>query len=402
MVIKAIPHDVAAEESFLGAMLLNNGAAMVGSENCRADDFYTPSHARIFSAISNIVKSGRLVDAVTVASEMNEPDVVPKLVSMQINAPSVSHVLEYARIIVKHSSARRFMKDLDLAMEELSENQNPYEIASRVEKSATNVGAVRSTEPEAMTVSELAMTAEDLAPAVIPGMMNLDYRTIVVAEEGSGKSMLLRTIAMAASQGFHPFSHQRIEPVRVLIVDLENPAQAILQTATPFMRHLQMRDPESYDEERLKIWRRPAGMEIRRIEDKAELQREIAAHRPQLVCIGPIYKMYRRGSSESYEDSADEAMSVLDDLRTRYGFALVLEHHAAKGKPGEKRDLSPMGSQRWMAWPEIGISLYKDTKDPTMMHVKRYRGDRLGGVDWPTRLVRDKNWLFDGIWDGGV
>jgi hypothetical protein len=89
-------------------------------------------------------------------------------------------------------------------------------------------------------------------------------------------------------------------------------------------------------------------------------------------------------------------------LRTKYGFALLMEHHAAKGKSGEKRDLSPMGSQRWMAWPEIGISLYKDQADPTVMHVKRYRGDRLPGVDWPDRIVRDRNWLVDGVWDGPV
>ena len=109
--------------------------------------------------------------------------------------------------------------------------------------------------------------------------------------------------------------------------------------------------------------------------------------------------MYRRGANETYEDSADEAMSILDELRMKYGFALVLEHHAAKGKAGEKRDLSPMGSQRWMAWPEAGISLYKDNMDGTMLHVKRFRGDRLSGIEWPDRIIRDRNWLVEGVWD---
>ena len=402
MAITSIPSDLAAEEAIIGSALLSEAAAMVAVENIRPDDFYSPTNSAVFAAIRDMVHIGHGIDAVTVCSRLNKPELVSQLSTMMLNAPSASNILDYVRTVVTHSASRRLMSNLDTALSELSENINPYQVANQVEKAAANLGSVGGTEPEAVTISELALTAEQLAPPVIPGMMNLDYRTIVVAEEGSGKSMLLRTIAMAASQGFHPFSHQRIEPVRALIVDLENPAQAILQTASPFMHYLGSRDPEGYDEDRLKIWRRPAGIEIRRLEDKAELQREIAAHRPQLVCIGPIYKMYRRGSNESYEDSADEAMAVLDDLRTRYGFALVMEHHAAKGRQGEKRDLSPMGSQRWMAWPEIGISLYKDQQDPTMMHVKRYRGDRLGGVDWPTRLVRDKNWLFDGIWDGGI
>ena len=112
--------------------------------------------------------------------------------------------------------------------------------------------------------------------------------------------------------------------------------------------------------------------------------------------------MYQRKGGESYEDSADEAMAVLDDLRTKYEFALYMEHHAAKGKSGENRDLAPMGSQRWMAWPEIGISLYKDKQDPTTFDVKRFRGDRLSGVRWPDRIVRDRTFLVDGVWEGGL
>ena len=164
------------------------------------------------------------------------------------------------------------------------------------------------------------------------------------------------------------------------------------------MRHMAGRVGTAFDEERLKIYRRPGGIEIRNLSDKAEVQREIAAHKPDLVVIGPIYKMYRRQPNETYEDSADSAMAVLDDLRTRYKFALVMEHHAAKGKAGE-RDLTPMGSQRWMAWPEIGISLYKDKVDETMLNVKRFRGDRLQGVTWPDRIVRHRTLLVEGIWD---
>ena len=82
--------------------------------------------------------------------------------------------------------------------------------------------------------------------------------------------------------------------------------------------------------------------------------------------------------------------------------ALLMEHHAAKGKPGERRELSPMGSQRWMAWPEVGISLYKDPRDPTVLQVKRYRGDRLQGVDWPDKIMRDRHWLIEGSWDAGT
>jgi len=396
------PHDSQAERSLIGAMLLNSGAAIAAMEVCKAEDFYSPVNGEIYGTICRLVNSGSEVDALVVSSEMNNGEVMPALMEMMLETPSYTNARTYAEIVAKHGTSRKLMHRLMEGIDSLYAGQDPYGEAEGVEKFVSTIGAFTNNGPESVTLGELSMTAEELSPVVIPGMMHQDYRTIVVAEEGAGKSLLLRTIAMSAAQGFHPFSHQRIKPIRALIVDLENPAQAILQTAVPFAQHLFDRNPDGYDDSRIRFWRKPGGIEIRSLSDKAELQREIAFHKPDLVCIGPIYKMYRRGSSESYEDSADEAMAVLDDLRTKYGFALIMEHHAAKGKQGERRDLSPMGSQRWMAWPEIGISLYKDTQDPTVMHVKRYRGDRLQGVNWPDRLVRDRTWLVDGAWDAGM
>jgi len=398
-----IPYDKVAEECLIGAMVLSQGAALLGVENCTVNDFYLPLHIRIFGAIERLVARGASIDAVTITSEMGNADALSDIVSMSMNVPSANNVLEYAKIVTQHSASRKLLGHYSESISMVNQGISPYTIAEGSEKFVSSIGvSTSSTEPQAMTIDELEMCAEDLAPVVIPGMMHKDFRTIVVAEEGAGKSLLLRTIAMSASQGFHPFSHQRIDPVRALVIDLENPAQAILQTAAPFNRHLRHAAGDMYDSERFRLFRKPGGMEIRRLADRAEIQREIAAHRPDLVCIGPIYKMYHRGANESYEDSADEAMAVLDDLRTKYEFALIMEHHAAKGKAGERRELSPMGSQRWMAWPEIGISLYKDTADPTVMHVKRYRGDRLSGVSWPDKLVRDRTWLLDGVWTKGL
>jgi hypothetical protein len=399
---QAPPHDLNAEEGLLGAMLLAPSAAVSAMEICKAEDFYSPLNGQIFAAICALVNRGSVVDAVLVASEINDSNVVNKLLEMTMSTPSFAHGRVYAEIVVKHAAARRLLATLSESSDSIFKGSDPYFEAERVEKAVSSIGTFHNNGPESITLGELSMTAEELSPVVIPGMLHQDYRTIIVAEEGAGKSLLLRTIAMSAAQGFHPFSHQRIKPVRALVVDLENPAQAILQTAVPFAQHLFDRNSDGYDDERIRFWRRPGGIDIRSLADRAELQREIAFHKPDLVCIGPIYKMYRRAGGESYEDSADEAMAVLDDLRTKYGFALIMEHHAAKGKQGERRDLSPMGSQRWMAWPEIGISLYKDTQDPTVMHVKRYRGDRLQGVNWPDRLVRDKTWLVDGVWDSGM
>src|SRR5664280_2377517 len=46
------PHNLEAEESVLGAMLLSRDAIAIAMETCKAEDFYKTSHGYIFQAIT--------------------------------------------------------------------------------------------------------------------------------------------------------------------------------------------------------------------------------------------------------------------------------------------------------------------------------------------------------------
>jgi replicative DNA helicase len=52
------PHNLQAEESLLGAMLLSKEAVSIASETLTADNFYKPAHAHIFDAISSLAAVG--------------------------------------------------------------------------------------------------------------------------------------------------------------------------------------------------------------------------------------------------------------------------------------------------------------------------------------------------------
>ena len=402
---KKLPHNLDAEESVIAAILSKPDYVAEVAADLSPDDFYNVNYGNVWSIFQTIyTKEGNTKpEILTIVERSNGSITSEKFIDIQIKATPINR--SSVEIIIRHSAARSLIGEASKVCNDLLDGFDPYEQASELEKFAARLGAgTGQMEQESLTITELAERAESIAPTIIPGICNRDFRTIIVAEEGAGKSVLLRTIAQTTAQGIHPFNHKRIEPKRTLVVDLENPAQAIVDTSLELEYRMHNQLGADYDEDRFRIWRRPGGINIRRLADRAALQREIAYHRPELVCIGPIYKMYQRKGGESYEDSADEAMSVLDDLRTRYGFALFMEHHAAKGKQGEGRDLTPMGSQRWMAWPEIGISLYRDKNDPTTFDVKRFRGDRLSGINWPDRISRNKMFLIDGIWysDGGA
>ena len=370
------------------------------------EDFYRPLYGQIFAVIRELTSKGDYIDYVTVQNELRSRGAEVELgilSSLQLNTPGTHGAPRWAQIILEKSDARRTLHVLSDATNDIYDGFDPYETSAKIGKELALLGTPADRESEATTLAYLESLGDTASPIVIPGILRQDWRTIVVGAEGASKSTIIRSIAITASQGHHPFwFSNKMPPVRVLLVDLENPVEAITETGSQLMKYVRQRDPEIYDEERLKIWRRPGGINLRIQRDRADLQREIITHQPDLVAIGPLYKMYSRNSSETYEESAEDVMNILDDLRTKYNFALLMEHHAPKPSGGQKRDMSPFGSSLWLRWPEIGISLYANKTDPRIINVRRFRGDRLSGISWPDEIHRDHDTIIKGHWEAGA
>jgi replicative DNA helicase len=109
------PHNLQAEESLLGAMLLSKDAIAVASEILGADDFYKPAHGHIFEAVTSLSAAGEPADPVTVSDELRRANLleavggVPALVHLQASTPATSNAQRYARIIEEHALLRRLI-----------------------------------------------------------------------------------------------------------------------------------------------------------------------------------------------------------------------------------------------------------------------------------------------------
>ncbi len=393
----AVPQDRAAEEAVIGGALVWPAGCDGVTDALNASDFYVPSHRAIWSAFRGLVAEGAVIDAVTAAARMrlNGADVDDaELLRLMRNALPVQR--EHVEIILRMATGRRLLGLLTKARSLVDDGGDPYETAARLAHDADEIArGASSGEPEAVTMPELIASAETSAPWIVPDLLRSDWRVIIVAPEGLGKSTLLRQLAVCAAQGVHPLRHDRIEPVRTLVIDAENPKGAIAETGCRLDAQVRRTVGDNYDEGRCRVWSRPGGLDLRDPRDRADFVREVRHQQPRLVVAGPVYKLGRRRERESYEDAADGVLQVLDDARTRFGFALVLEHHAPKSQGGQ-RELAPFGSQRWLAWPELGISL-RPEHGGTGLAVGRFRGDRLV-CDWPIRLERGGSWPFEGVW----
>jgi replicative DNA helicase len=401
--------DFEAERTVIGSTLVWPDRLEGVADDLVAEHFRDPDLGAVWRAVTELVEHGRTVDELAVAdrarsygAEIEVKDLI------ELMDAAVPPNREHVEIVLRYSAARETMEVYRQGAIELGDGESPYDVAARSAEELDRVGEGVDAEPEAMTLPELVARAADAAPWVIPGLLRTDWRVVVVAAEGSGKSTLLRQLAVGPAQGVHPLTFQPMTPIRTLIVDAENPLAAIAETGAVLDRQARLAAGDAYDPERCKVWSQPGGINLREPGDRAAFVRELRAHRPQLVVMGPVYKLGVREKGEGYEDLADAVLAVLDKLRTRFRFGIVLEHHAPKGRDGH-REMSPFGSQRWLAWPELGISLlppFADDEDDLgdaedVRVLGRFRGDRLRCA-WPDELHRGDGWPWEGVWHGGT
>lgn len=230
---------------------------------------------------------------------------------------------------------------------------------------------------------------------VIPGLIERSERVIVVAAEGVGKTMLARQVSILSACGLHPFSFQPIRPIRTLFVDLENPERIIKRISRKIfdeaMKLSRMTGvPEAH------LFMKPAGLDLLRDGDRALLEKRLEETKPELICIGPLYKSFVDPGGRTSEAIAIEVAKYLDDIRTAYKCALWIEHHAPLGSTMATRDLRPFGSAVWSRWPEFGIALHPAIGSAFTYDVKHFRGAR-DERPWPLVLARGRQFPFDTV-----
>jgi replicative DNA helicase len=110
------PHNLQAEESVLGALLLSREAiGLVSEQGLSPSDFYRPAHQHIFDAIRALYSSGGPVDTVTVADELRRAGLLDEvggseaMHELQNATPAISSAGHYAKIVQDTALLRRLI-----------------------------------------------------------------------------------------------------------------------------------------------------------------------------------------------------------------------------------------------------------------------------------------------------
>ncbi|MEO1039463.1 MAG: replicative DNA helicase [Pseudomonadota bacterium] len=101
----APPHNIEAEQAFLGALLYDNDVQQRVDDWLRPLHFYDPVHARIYEAAAQLISAGALADAVVLKSRFERDEGLREiggpvyLAELMREAPEASSATEYARLI---------------------------------------------------------------------------------------------------------------------------------------------------------------------------------------------------------------------------------------------------------------------------------------------------------------
>lgn len=384
------PHNIQAEEAALGAAMLSPDAYAQVIRMMEPDDYYKPSHRLIHNAMNNLWKRGeRSCDPLLVLAELEAEDNVDAiggpavLVSMQANTPATSNVDRYCKIIQERALGRRIVQAglyiTDLGYEGTDVGDSARMARDAVQNLDLPLGQVAPS-PNIIDFLDVE-TPQDW---LVPGLVERGDRIMFTAGEGKGKSTLIRQLAVQFASGIHPWESRFVDPIRVLIIDVENSVPMVQRALRP----LKVSARENLVADNLRIEVRTEGLDLTTRHDSRWLLERVASARPDIVTIGPVYKLHNENPND--EQPARKVASVLDDIRSRYGCALVIEAHSPHGT-GSKRPLRPFGASMWMRWPEFGYGLREKKADPTKFALEEWRGAR-DVRKWPEVLQRGGNW----------
>ncbi len=221
---KIPPHDDMAEESVLGAILIDKDAMIEVAEFLRPEHFYKDAHGAVFAAMISLYEAHEPLDVISVTAQLKKEGILKtaggaSAVSQLLNTvPTSAHALKYARIIQENYTKRRLVelgaRVTELAFKDQGDAQEILDSAEQeifaISQAATKRDFIPIKDALASSfdrLDELHKRAGGLR-GVPTGFGDIDFKLagmqdanllILAARPGTGKTAMILNIAQYAA-----------------------------------------------------------------------------------------------------------------------------------------------------------------------------------------------------------
>ena len=160
------PHSIEAEQSVVGAILMDRDAITVAAEIICGDDFYQKAYGVIFDSVVELFNEGKPVDLITLQNRLREKAVPEEISSLEFvrdlvtAVPTSANVKYYAEIVSEKATLRRLIKMNEAIADECYQGQEPLEaILERTEKQVFELVQNRGGNGEYVPIKQVVLNA---------------------------------------------------------------------------------------------------------------------------------------------------------------------------------------------------------------------------------------------------
>jgi replicative DNA helicase len=139
---RSLPNSSEAERAILGAVILDNGMISPAIELLKPEDFYVPSHRRIFVAMTALFERGAEINPILIGEELKKDNAletvggVSFVTNLTYGLPHATNITNYAKVVRGKSLLRRLIKTANkITNEALEEEDEPEVILDHAEQS---------------------------------------------------------------------------------------------------------------------------------------------------------------------------------------------------------------------------------------------------------------------------
>jgi replicative DNA helicase len=339
---RTLPHNLEAERSVLGAILVHNDAFNTAAQVIDGRDFYRDAHRRIFDRMVALSERGEAIDFITLKEELSRggdleevggPAYVASLVD---GVPRATNVEYYARIVKEKATLRNLIYAANKILTNAYEaDQESDLILDEAESSIFAVAddrlkagfvPMRELVNESFPKIEQLFEHKRLVTGVPTGFVDLDEMTrglqpgdlvIIAARPSMGKTSLVLNIAQhVAVQGEHTVGFFSLEMSKESLFIRLLTSEAQIDSHRLMSGHIADRDYSriSHALEKLSSMRLfiddTANISV--LEMRAKSRRLQAEHGLSLIVVDYIQLMSARGR---YENRTLELASISRSLK---------------------------------------------------------------------------------------
>lgn len=150
---RILPHDVEAEQSVLGALMLDQNAMPIVRDLLEPEDFYVERHAHVYRAARDLADRGEPIDLLTLRAQLERAGALSRaggvdyISEVSVVTPTAASVRHYADIVVDHALRRRLIAAAgDIAGLGFDEALRAQDAADRAEQRVFAVSDARRTD----------------------------------------------------------------------------------------------------------------------------------------------------------------------------------------------------------------------------------------------------------------